>query len=181
MGYAAVFGVWSEDLGGFREMIQPGAFRNALKTSDVRALVNHDPSLILGRTKSGTLALREDEVGLYIDVTLPETSYARDLAASVRRGDIDQMSFAFTVALDDWTWSGDTVRRVVQEVEQLYDVSPVTYPAFPQTSASVRSRVEDVRRQAPGHQAETEAAARILEQQARLEIMRRQLALAEIE
>jgi uncharacterized protein len=181
VGYASVFGVWSEDLGGFRERIEPGAFAASLKTSDTRALVNHDPTLVLGRTKSGTLSLREDDTGLWMEVTPPDTSYARDLLASIKRGDIDQMSFGFSVMKDDWAWSGDQIRRSIIEIDQLYDVSPVTYPAYPQTSASVRSRIETLRRQTPGILAETEAVARALELQAKHELMRLRLSLAEFE
>ena len=95
--YPAVFNAFSEDLGGFREIITPGAFQSALKSSDVRALINHDSTLILGRAKSGTLTLQEDERGLKAVVKMPDTSYARDLKESIERGDIDQGSFGFTL------------------------------------------------------------------------------------
>jgi hypothetical protein len=178
VGYAAVFNAWSEDLGGFRESIKPGAFANALKDSDTRALINHDPNHVLGRTKSGTLTLREDEVGLWYEVALPDTQDARDLITKIKRGDIDGNSFAFTVALDDWAWSDDTIRRVIEEVDQLYDVGPVTYPAYPQTSASVRSRISELQRTAPNGQAADRAAALDAERQARFELRRRRLALS---
>lgn len=182
-GYAAVFDAWSEDLGGFREMIRPGAFRNALKTSDARAQFNHDPNYILGRQKSGTLTLREDEVGLWYEVTPPDTQQARHVIEAIKRGDVDGNSFMFTVALDDVRWDGDIVRRVVEEVEDLYDVGPVVFPAYPQTSVSMRSRISELQRT---HEATTlgqaadDAAAREAERQARFDLMRRRVALFEV-
>src|SRR5437899_12214900 len=95
-GYAAVFNTYSHDLGGFIERVKPGAFsRGLFLKQDVRALINHDPNLVLGRTKSGTLALAEDTKGLKFVAVLPNTQYARDLHESVSRGDIDQCSFSF--------------------------------------------------------------------------------------
>src|ERR1035437_3378391 len=86
VGYAANFNSPSEDLGGFREMLVPGCFANALKTSDVRALFNHDPNHILGRNMAGTLRLFEDENGLRFEVDPPDTACARDLQVSMSRG-----------------------------------------------------------------------------------------------
>jgi hypothetical protein len=140
-GYAAVFNSLSEDLGGFYERIAPGAFTNTLKTEDVRGLFNHDPNYVLGRTKSETLSLSEDDTGLAFSMDPPDTSWARDLLISIRRGDIDQMSFAFRTIRDRWEQVGDQVIRTLLEVK-LYDVSPVTFPAYPQTSAQVRSQFE---------------------------------------
>ncbi len=137
VGYAAVFNELSEDLGGFQEKITPGAFTNTIQDADVRALFNHDPNIVLGRTKSGTLALSEDEKGLRIDVTLPDTQAANDLVISVERGDIDQMSFGFRVVQDQWLQEGDQTTRILIEVE-LFDISPVTFPAYPQTSVQAR-------------------------------------------
>ncbi|MHB8233742.1 MAG: HK97 family phage prohead protease [Solirubrobacteraceae bacterium] len=142
-GRAAVFGQASEDLGGFRERIQRGAFKQALADSpDVVLLQNHDPNLVLARTTSGTLRVYEDPSGLCIDAQAGDTSYARDLAVTMKRGDVSQMSFAFTVAPDGETWErGGGKRQVtVTEVERLFDVSVVTQPAYPTTSAKVRKR-----------------------------------------
>ena len=103
-GYAAVFNSLSEDLGGFRERIAPGAFKRTLNdNADVLALVGHKRDLPLGRTASGTLTLAEDDRGLRIAIDLPDTSYARDLRASVKRRDITGMSFGFSVAEDGRT------------------------------------------------------------------------------
>lgn len=141
-GYAAVFGQLSEDLGGFREQLLAGAFGDALRSSDVRALINHDSNLVLGRNKSGTLTLAEDGTGLRVEITPPDTQAARDLLALMTRGDVSQMSFGFTVGKDDQTWTRDGAGpwiRTIKRVSALFDVSVVTYPAYPQTSAAVRA------------------------------------------
>jgi len=135
-GYAAVFDAMSEDLGGFREKIAPGAFTKALGM-DVRALFNHDPSVVLGRTKAKTLNLREDNRGLYVEFTPPASEAARSVIESIRRGDIDQMSFGFRTVSDTWEDKDGEIVRTLNEVE-LFDVSVVTYPAYPQTRVDVR-------------------------------------------
>ena len=138
-GYAAVFNSMSENLGGFREIILPGAFDRALREGhDVRALVNHDPDQIIGRTKSGTLALSVDAKGLRAEIDLPDTQAARDVLTSVKRGDIDGMSFAFRTLTDAWrTQDGEAIRELVDL--ELLDVSAVAYPAYPATSVSARA------------------------------------------
>lgn len=159
-GYAAVFDELSENLGGFYERIQRGAFANTLETADVRALWNHDSNYPLGRSRAGTLALSEDETGLAFEIDPPETSYAKDLLVSMRRGDVDQMSFGFITIRDKWEQIGGQVIRTLLEVE-LFDVSPVTYPAYPTTSATVRSKFESftAESQAASDGAEGNAAA----------------------
>jgi HK97 family phage prohead protease len=139
IGYAAVFNSLSEDLGGFREKIAPGCFGRAIKDCDVRALWNHNSDCVLGRNKSGTLALSEDAHGLKIDCTPPDAQWARDLMTSIDRGDIDQMSFGFSTITDSWGMEeGQDVRTLVDV--DLYDVSPVTFPAYPDTQVAVRSK-----------------------------------------
>jgi len=140
-GYAALFNSASDDLGGFTEVISPGAFRNAIPKSDIRALFNHDPNYVLGRNKAGTLDVSEDKRGLAMEVTPPDIGWVRDLLVSVERGDIDQMSFGFRVAQngDEWLITDDEVTRTISEVAELYDVSVVTYPAYPETDVAVRS------------------------------------------
>ena len=101
-GYAARFNKWSEDLGGFREKIAPKAFRKAIKTSDTRALFNHDSNFVLGRSSAKTLDLREDDKGLKFSVIPPDTQWARDLGVSMERGDVNQCSFGFTLGVDEW-------------------------------------------------------------------------------
>lgn len=144
-GHAAVFNQLSEDLGGYREKIQPGAFADTIKGGDVRALWNHDPNFILARTKSGTLRLAEDNTGLKIDADLPDTTFARDLLKSIDRGDVDQMSFGFMVLPDGSSWRMEegTLVRTLLKVE-LFDVSPVTFPAYPQTDVSARAELRTI-------------------------------------
>lgn len=136
-GHAAVFNQLSEELWGFREVVAPGAFRKTLG-ADVRALWNHDPNHVLGRSKSGTLRLREDEVGLAIEIDPPDTAMARDLVTLIERGDVSQMSFGFRTVTDSWRMLDGEPVRTLEEVE-LFDVSPVTFPAYPETDVAVRS------------------------------------------
>lgn len=133
-GYAAVFNS-ETDLGHFREVIKPGAFDDVMD-NDVRALINHDPNLVLGRTKNGTLELSQDERGLKYRVKLGGQQYAKDFYESVKRGDISQSSFAFTI--DKQSWNEERTVRSVDKVRQLLDVSPVTYPAY--AAATVQAR-----------------------------------------
>ena len=132
-GHAAMFNNLSSDLGGFREIIAPNAFSDALKDKnlDCRCLINHDANLILGRSTSGTLRLEETEKGLQYSFDVPDTTYGRDLIISMERGDITQSSFAFTIEDDSWETTEDGEVRTINKVKQLYDVSPVTYPAYP--------------------------------------------------
>lgn len=145
VGYAAVFDTPSEPLGGFREIIRRGAFSRAIREGDVRALWNHDPRYVLGRTKSGTLFLREDIHGLRVEIDPPDTQWARDFMESIRRGDVDQMSFAFRALQDRWLTDDSGAVRELLEVD-LYDVSPVTFPAYPTTAVAVRSEPVDLLR-----------------------------------
>lgn len=144
-GHAALFNSASELLCGcFREVILPGAFTDALATSDVRALFNHNPDNILGRTSAGTLRLKEDDTGLAIEIDPPDTTVGRDLLTSMKRGDIKEMSFGFTIGEDGDEWARDpdgsgNWTRTIRKVERLFDVSPVTYPAYPETDCAVRS------------------------------------------
>jgi HK97 family phage prohead protease len=147
-GYAALTDTETViDLGffGFREMIAPGAFREAITTSDVRALFNHDPNFVLGRNTSGTLRLSEDDEGLRYVVDLPETRTADEVLTLIKRGDVSGSSFAFRVDEKDDEWDESEVAkgklplRIIHRVSELYDVSPVTYPAYPDTSVSARA------------------------------------------
>lgn len=138
-GHAAVFDVLSENLGGFREKIAPGAFDGVLN-DDVRALFNHDENHILGRTASGTLSISVDDTGLGYVIDPPDTQTARDLMVSMERGDITQSSFAFRVEEDEWDEDDDgRIIRTIIKFRKLYDVSPVTYPAYPDAKVGLRS------------------------------------------
>lgn len=142
VGHAAVFNSLSEDLGGFREQIAPGAFADAIAGDDVRALFNHDENFILGRNRSKTLTLSEDSRGLAIEIVMPDTQTIRDLViAPIERGDVSQMSFGFSVRPGGQDWAKDDEGRVVRTLKRLrlFDVSPVVYPAYPETDVAVRS------------------------------------------
>lgn len=148
VGYAAKFGTMSEDLGGFRETVMPGAFTRCLREGgDVKCLMNHSPDLVMGRTKNHTLHLEEDATGLHFRCVLPNTQAARDLHALVKRGDIDQCSFAFQARSQSWeeahSENGDMYAlRKLMDVD-LADVSAVTAPAYPDTIVNARSLFPD--------------------------------------
>lgn len=137
-GHAAVFDKLSEQMYGFREVIRKGAFAKTIQEADVRALWNHDTNLVLGRNKAGTLRLVEDEVGLRVEIDPPKATWAEDKLESIRRGDVSQMSFAFKTIKDRWFTEGGEDRRELLEV-QLFEVSPVTFPAYPDTDVSARA------------------------------------------
>lgn len=142
VGYAAMFNRLSVDMGGWCERIRPGAFANALKTGDCRALVNHDPNLILGRVGSGTCVLREDDAGLHFEVDPPDSAIAQHYMRAIERGDIDGCSFAFTTRSHEWDRGesdDDPDIRTIIEIKELFDVGPVTYPAYPDTSVAIRA------------------------------------------
>lgn len=144
VGYASKFNSETVIAGLFREVIAPGAFADAAPRDDVRGLFNHDPNFVFGRTKAGTLTLREDETGLQYDAQPPDTTWARDLLTSIKRGDISGSSFSFTVDVKDEDWEypkGDLPLRTIKRVSRLYDVSAVTYPAY--ESATVSARAEE--------------------------------------
>lgn len=142
-GYAVPYNQRSVDLGGFVEEFAPGAFGESLN-GDVRALWQHDKTAVLGRTKANTLRLWDDERGVAFELTPPDTQIGRDAVTSIRRGDVDQMSFGFVVQLDEdkrgemWTMLDDgmALRRVTKA--EMIEVSPVTWAAYPQTEVGVR-------------------------------------------
>ena len=155
-GYCAVFYregdpkteycLWDDSYGRAVERIMPGAFDRALRQNqDVAGLFNHDPNMVLGRTSAGTMNLTKDEIGLRYEIEPGDTSVSRDVQEHIRRGDVTGSSFSFTVPPggDRWTRTQDEdgkyfeVREVL-DVE-LYDVGPVTFPAYQGTSAAVRS------------------------------------------
>lgn len=139
-GYAAKYGKFT-DIGWFRERIKAGAFDEALQESDVRCLKNHDPNLILGRTKNQTLRLESNTVGLRFANDIPNTTTGKDAREEIKRGDISGCSFAFTVAEDDWKnyEDGRPSERTIVKIRELFDVGPVTYPAYPDTTVAARS------------------------------------------
>jgi HK97 family phage prohead protease len=138
-GYAIVFDALSLDLGGFREIMHPDAVNRTLTNAlDVRALIDHDTSRVLGRTRAGTLRLTKDAHGLRAEIDPPNTTAARDLLESVSRGDISGMSFGFKVLEDDWSLEAGQPVRTVMDME-IREVSIVSFPAYPQTEVAQRS------------------------------------------
>ena len=140
-GYAAVFDSPSEPL-PFTEIIAPGAFKRSLSSrNDVKLLWNHETGTVLGSTRAGTLQLVEDSTGLKAVATLPDTQAGRDAATLIKRGDVANMSFGFTVPKGGDTWSADGQTRTLNSV-RLFEVSVVGMPAYSSTSASIRSLVD---------------------------------------
>lgn len=141
-GYGAVFNTRSAVLGGiFVEEIMPGAFDGVIG-DDVRALFNHDPNFVLGRTRSGTLTLALDARGLSYTASPPDTQTVRDMVlAPMARGDITGSSFRFRVAKDgdEWREEGPLIVRTIHKFAALVDVSPVTYPAYDESNVAQRS------------------------------------------
>lgn len=150
-GYAAVYNSESNNLGWFTEVIAPGAFREALDRSpDIVALYNHDENMVLGRRSSGTLEVTEDERGLRYRI--PELPKSReDVYEAIKRGDVSKSSFAFTIADGGDSWEerdGKTVRTITK-FDRIYDVSPVVYPAYSDTTVAKRSFEQFVESQKP--------------------------------
>jgi uncharacterized protein len=148
-GYAVVYESRSEVIGGrFVEQIAKGAADAALD-GDIRALVNHDPSLLLGRTSSGTLHLFPDDHGVRYEVFVPDTSVGRDTSELLRRGDITGSSFVMRVAKGGDSWEkgrdGGPPLRTIRSIDAIRDVGPVTFPAYTASEAALlqaRSLIE---------------------------------------
>ena len=140
-GYAAVYNSDSEWMGGFYEQIATGAF-DGVMDNDVRAYFNHDENLLLGRVSSGTLRISTDKRGLFYEVDLPNTTYANDLAELMKRGDVNQSSFAFLIEKDRWEQRDGTTYRIIEKVSRLLDVSPVSQPAYPDSTSELKRDLE---------------------------------------
>lgn len=167
-GYAIRYNVLSQNLGWFREQIHPNALDEA-DMSDVVALYNHDPNIVLGRSSAGTLKLEKRADGLYYEITPPDTQAARDLLTSIERRDVQGSSFGFQSKPGGSDWDTDPATggevRTVKKIARLFDISPVTYPAYLQTDTGVakRSYEEFKKTQKPADtKAETEAREREL-------------------
>lgn len=144
-GHAAVFNMRSQNLGGFVEVVAPEAFDRTLGDNpDVRALINHDPSMILGRTRSGTLRVSKDSTGLHYEIDMPDRQDARDLVVSMERGDVTHSSFGFYVVRNGDSWGetedGFPLRTLTAVSIHNGDVSPVTYPAYEDTDSGLAGR-----------------------------------------
>ena len=140
-GYAAVYNSDSEWMGGFYEQIATGAF-DGVMDNDVRAYFNHDENLLLGRVSSGTLRISTDKRGLFYEVDLPNTTYANDLAELMKRGDVNQSSFAFLIEKDRWEQRDGVTYRIIEKVSRLLDVSPVSQPAYPDSTSELKRDLE---------------------------------------
>lgn len=138
-GYFSVFNSEYPLWEGASEIVKPGAFTNSI-SGDVRALINHDTSLVLGRTKAGTLSLKQDERGLWGSIRLNRDDQdAMNLYARVQRGDVDQCSFGFEIKRETFVdLGGGKYRWEIEEVDPLYEVSVCTFPAYTETSVSAR-------------------------------------------
>jgi len=166
-GHAAVFDSLSQDLGflfPFKERISKGAFKASIEKDDVRALWNHDPNYVLGRNKANTLELKETSKGLKVRINPPDTQWAKDLTQSIQRGDVSQMSFGFIVEKESWTVEEGLDIRTLERVK-LFDVSPVTFPAYLETDVGVRGALESYDRYKK--ETETLAAAKAAEAERR--------------
>lgn len=142
-GYFGTYNSRSGDLGGFVEVIKPGAFnRNFGPDTDIRALSHHERPWVIGRTKAGSLKLGQNARGATFEIDpIPDTTYGRDLVVQIESGLVDGMSFAFRTITDNWkVQDGINVRELVDV--RLIEVSPVTFPAYPATSVSLRSELE---------------------------------------
>lgn len=146
VGYAAVYEAETVIFDMFREKLRRGAFRRAVEDQqDVRALFNHNPDFLLGRVGAGTLRLYDDDHGLRVEIDPPNTPTGREVVELIRRGDIYGMSFGFIPTRVSWEQADESGLglRVVEDVD-LFDVSPVTYPAYEQTEVGIRSSAEAV-------------------------------------
>src|SRR5699024_391002 len=138
-GYALKFNKESRDLGGFVETIAPDAL-DGVDLTDVRCFMDHDSSKLLGRTSSGTLQLNVDDIGLYFRCVLPDTSIGRDAMELVKRGDLNQCSFGFTVAKDKWIKGQNIMKRSINKIGSLFEISLVSIPAYDDTDVRVATR-----------------------------------------
>ena len=158
-GYPIVYNSDSEDM-GFIERIAPGAAKNALKRSDIRGLKNHDISLIFGR-QGVNLEFKEDKDGLYYEATEIDTRTFKEVAEEVRLGLLTGQSFGFTILSDEWKGlDTDKPTRTITEIGQIFDVGPVTYPAYQDTSVALRS-LEQAKAKAEDKPAFTEPMVRV--------------------
>lgn len=167
-GHAAVFDTrtWiGSKRWGFWEELAPGCFTKTIGEADVRFLNNHDPNLILARRRGvaeDTLRLAEDDIGLAVDADMAPTTYAQDLAISLDRGDVTQMSFAFDMVAYEWSYLADGTELLRHTEVCLSDVSTVTYPAYVETDASLRLDLLAAARSAGWDSIDVDALARRL-------------------
>ena len=139
VGHGAVYNIRSLDLGGFIEVVKPGAFKKSLESGkEIKSFFNHDPNMVLGTTTAGTLSVVDESAGLRYEIDPPETTYANDLVVSMKRGDIKGSSFSFRTISDNWYMDGGQLMRELIEAE-LFELGPVTDPAYPASDSHVRN------------------------------------------
>lgn len=141
-GYAARFDTLSQNLGGFVERVAPATFTKTIQEADVRALFNHDSNFVLGRNRSNTLRMTEDEDGLAYEIDLPDTTTGRDVRELLERGDVTGSSFGFRTIDDEWGETEDGFPLRTLKAVALRDVGPVTFPAYTAAEAGLRSLAE---------------------------------------
>jgi HK97 family phage prohead protease len=141
-GYAYVFGKRSQNLGGFVEEVAPGAGKKSIQEQDIRALFNHDPNKLLGRMGAGTLRMGEDDTGGHYEVDLPDTTDGRNVAALLERQDLVGSSFGFRLIEDEWGETDEAFPLRTLKQISIRDVGPVTFPAYTDTTSSLRSLAE---------------------------------------
>ncbi|MBN6186320.1 HK97 family phage prohead protease [Aneurinibacillus sp. BA2021] len=179
-GDVVMFEQLSVPLWGFREKVRKGAFEKSLRKSVVKALWNHNSDLVLGSTKNRTLKLWEDDMALRFELELPNTTWGKDAAESIKRGDVDGVSFGFEVVRDEWNYDdpSDVIRTLIEV--NLYEISPTPFPAYPDSSVDMRSakrafEIFKSTQETKQKQAEAEERTR------KFEAMRKRLALTEME
>lgn len=185
-GDAAVFNQETVIGGWFREMVKPGAFKRVLSEKpDVIAAYNHDWSAVLARTTNGTLTLEETDSALSYRAEInPNDSEAMSVYEKVKRGDVPQASFAFTVRSETWvnpSNKNELALRVIDEVDQLYDVGPCTFGAYPQASANARSKASEMQQETESAEGqEIEAIGDDVDPQEWVDIQGRELTLLKL-
>lgn len=141
-GFALRYNTLSQNLGGFVEQVARGAVTKTIQEADIRGLVNHDPNLLIGRNTSGTLRLTDDPEGLIYEIDLPDTTVGRDAAVLLERKDMSGSSFGFRTIEDEWGETGQGFPLRTLKVIALRDVGPVTFPAYTEADAAMRSLAE---------------------------------------
>jgi HK97 family phage prohead protease len=161
-GYAIVFNKWSQDLGGFKEIIEPGAVSRANNFHGVVSIFNHDANYILGRVPD-TMKVTVDDYGVRFDVTVPDTAFGNMVRTAVERGDVNGCSFGFTIAADGDSWTKNKAglwERTIKRFAKIYDLSPVVFPAYLDTSVSINPD-ELAKRQADELKKQSEAVRKV--------------------
>lgn len=143
-GYVTIWDALSLDLGGFQERVKKGAYTEGLKARDQYVFFDHEPGNILGSVAAGTATFKEDDTGLLVTCKLPNTTLGNDVACLLERGDLSKMSVGFYCDDEEWTKDNGTVIRTITQAT-VFEASFVSRPAFPDTSAAIRSMSEHLK------------------------------------